>query len=106
MFHIGCAPRAFNLKKKIEMKFAKLKSAIKSLRDIGVIEPRETHFTIMYTSQTGTLFVEYIFIHAYIITFGNTVVCEVISPRESADMLAHIEDDQARYIYDACLNNF
>lgn len=88
------------------MKFTTLKSAIKSLRDIGVIEEREPHYTLRRESLTGTAFVEYIFVHAYIITFGNTVVYEVITPRESAEMLAHIEDDQARYIYDACLNNF
>ena len=92
-------------KKKIDMKPTTLKSAIKSLREIGVIEEREPHYTLRRESLTGTEFVEYIFVHAYIITFGNTVVYEVINPRESADMLAHIEDDKARSIYAACLNN-
>ena len=85
------------------MKFTRLKSAIKSLREIGVIEEREPHYTLRRESLTGTEFVEYIFVHAYIITFGNTVVCEVISPKESAEILQPIKE--ARCLYDACLQN-
>ena len=92
-------------KKGIKMKHTTLKSAIKSLREIGVIEEREPHYTLRRESLTGTEFVEYIFVHAYIITFGNTVVYEVISPRESAEMLININDDSAQYIFDACLQN-
>lgn len=87
------------------MKYSFFKHAIEELRDCGAIEEREPHYTLRHVSRTGTEFVEYIFVHAYIITFGNTVAYEVISPRESAEMLAHIDDASAQYILDACLQN-
>ena len=87
------------------MKYSFFKHAIEELRDCGAIEEREPHYTLRRESLTGTEFVEYIFVHAYIITFGNTVVYEVISPIESAKMLININDDSAQYIFDACLQN-
>lgn len=87
------------------MKYSFFKHAIEELRACGAIEEREPHYTLRRVSPTGTEFVEYIFVHAYIIAFGDTVVYEVISPRESAEMLARIDDDRAQYIYDACLQN-